>query len=66
MQHDDDTVRLRAYEIWEQSGRPHGLHEHHWLQAQSELVGLIPPTPMLPDVIRPPLTAARRRTRASL
>ncbi len=32
-----DTVRKRAYEIWESEGRPHGRHIDHWLQAESEL-----------------------------
>lgn len=30
-------IARRAYELWEQSGRPHGKHLEHWLQAESEL-----------------------------
>ena len=30
-------IKQRAYEIWEKSGRPHGAHEVHWLQATSEI-----------------------------
>jgi hypothetical protein len=31
------TIRARAYEIWEISGRPVGQHREHWLQAEREL-----------------------------
>jgi Protein of unknown function (DUF2934) len=30
-------VRVRAYEIWEQEGRPERRDELHWLQAEREL-----------------------------
>ena len=30
-------VAKRAYEIWEQAGRPHGRDREHWLQATSEI-----------------------------
>jgi Protein of unknown function (DUF2934) len=30
-------VAKRAYEIWEQAGRPHGRDREHWLQAASEI-----------------------------
>ena len=33
-----DLIMKRAYEIWEQSGRPHGLDKEHWLQAERELL----------------------------
>lgn len=32
----DEYVRSRAYEIWEQEGRPDGEHERHWRQATEE------------------------------
>ena len=35
----DARIRERAYEIWEQEGRPFGQHERHWLQAEAELKG---------------------------
>ena len=38
-----EAVRLRAYRIWESSGRPHGDHESHWHRALKEL-GLVSPT----------------------
>jgi hypothetical protein len=34
-----DVIRKRAYEIWEQSGRPYGRDMDHWLQAESEQLG---------------------------
>ena len=30
-------VAVRAYEIWEKQGRPHGRDREHWLQAAAEL-----------------------------
>ena len=35
--HRDARVAARAYEIWEQAGRPHGLDRQHWLQASAEI-----------------------------
>jgi hypothetical protein len=37
-----ETVRLRAYQIWIDEGRPEGQHESHWHRALQEL-GLAPP-----------------------
>ena len=34
----EERVRTRAYELWEQAGRPHGQHHDHWEQASRELV----------------------------
>lgn len=37
MDHDlEHRVRERAYQIWEQEGRPHGRDAHHWQQAAAE------------------------------
>ncbi|QWW72108.1 DUF2934 domain-containing protein [Rhizobium sp. WYJ-E13] len=33
----EDRLRQRAYEIWEQEGRPHGEDMKHWLQAFQEI-----------------------------
>ena len=30
-------VAARAYEIWQQSGCPHGKDKEHWFQAEREL-----------------------------
>jgi hypothetical protein len=34
---DADRVRQRAYELWEQAGRPEGHHVDFWLRAEAEL-----------------------------
>jgi DUF2934 family protein len=31
-----ESIRRRAYEIWEASGRPDGQHLDHWRQAEIE------------------------------
>jgi len=33
----EDRLRQRAYEIWEQEGRPHGEDMKHWLRAFQEI-----------------------------
>jgi hypothetical protein len=30
----DEQIRLIAYQIWEEEGRPHGKHVEHWIQAE--------------------------------
>lgn len=40
---DEETIRLTAYRIWEQQGKPDGQDFVHWLQAKDEL------TPTLRD-----------------
>jgi Protein of unknown function (DUF2934) len=30
-------IRRRAYEMWEEQGRPHGLQGDHWRAAEAEL-----------------------------
>lgn len=32
----DETIKARAYQIWEEEGRPHGRHHEHWLKALEE------------------------------
>jgi hypothetical protein len=29
----EDAIRARAYQIWEEEGRPDGRHELHWQRA---------------------------------
>jgi hypothetical protein len=33
-----EQIERRAYEIWEQQGRPHGLDKEHWEQAERDLL----------------------------
>ncbi len=32
-----ESIRRRAFQIWEDQGRPEGRDMDHWLQAESEL-----------------------------
>ena len=32
-----DSVRERAYQLWEEQGHPEGQHERHWRDAEDEL-----------------------------
>lgn len=34
---DSRLIQQRAYQIWEQQGRPEGRHLEHWSQAEEEL-----------------------------
>lgn len=34
----EETIRSRAYAIWETEGRPEGRSIDHWLRAEEELV----------------------------
>jgi hypothetical protein len=34
-----ERIRLRAYQLWEDEGRPDGADLKHWLQALDELSG---------------------------
>lgn len=34
---DEHRIRQRAYDIWEQEGRPEGRHAEHWERACREL-----------------------------
>jgi hypothetical protein len=34
---DQTKVRERAYQLWEDEGRPHGRHDEHWFQAERDL-----------------------------
>jgi hypothetical protein len=33
----EEAIRKRAYEIWDQEGRPHGQDCEHWLRAAAEI-----------------------------
>ena len=50
--HDEQHIRQRAYEIWEQEGRPDGREDEHWAQALREIEaeGIAPaPTAEAPE-----------------
>jgi hypothetical protein len=33
----DDLIRVRAYALWRQEGRPDGRNLNHWVQAEAEI-----------------------------
>jgi hypothetical protein len=33
----DERVRIRAYHLWEQDGRPHGRNEEYWSKALAQI-----------------------------
>jgi hypothetical protein len=35
----EEEIRIRAYDIWVENGRPHGRDEEFWSQAERELGG---------------------------
>jgi hypothetical protein len=37
MQPESQLISVRAYQLWEQEGRPHGRDQAHWLEAEREL-----------------------------
>jgi hypothetical protein len=58
-----EAVSRRAYEIWEQEGRPEGSDFRHWLQAEQELSSATPaiPVPPAPAVAVAPSSAVSER-----
>ena len=33
----DERVRVRAYHLWDQDGRPHGRNDDYWTRALAEI-----------------------------
>ncbi len=33
----DEKIQVRAYELWEKAGRPHGQDQAYWFRAVSEI-----------------------------
>jgi hypothetical protein len=33
-----EQITIRAYELWQQAGCPHGNDKSHWLQAEREVL----------------------------
>jgi hypothetical protein len=58
----EDRIRVKAYELWEQSGRPQGLELEHWLLAERTLVEREPDAGGASAVAAAP--AKRKTTRA--
>lgn len=56
----DNQIRERAYQLWEQAGRPHGQAIEHWLRAESELNAKPKPLRSKTDASRKPSTRKAR------
>jgi len=37
-----EQVSVRAYELWEKEGRPHGRDQAHWFEAERQMQVLTP------------------------
>jgi hypothetical protein len=65
-----ERIRLHAYQIWEQEGRPEGQVEDHWLRAEAEIANVNPgeeappATPSAGEHICPACTGTGRVGRA--
>ncbi len=60
----EETVRRRAYELWEQAGQPEGRSEEFWFEAIAELEGKSPTfeervAALGPPIVEPPGFAVR-------
>lgn len=44
----ESAIRARAYQIWEEEGRPHGRHELHWQRAYEAIADVAPLTVAVP------------------
>jgi hypothetical protein len=51
----EDTVRRRAYELWEQAGQPEGRSEEFWFEAIAELEGKSPTFEERVEALGPPI-----------
>ncbi|HTR14973.1 MAG TPA: DUF2934 domain-containing protein [Roseiarcus sp.] len=57
----EDTVRRRAYQLWEDAGRPEGRSDEFWLAAEVEILGKVDNSiafdPFEPPIEEPPEVA---------
>jgi hypothetical protein len=60
MEDRQERIRDLAYRIWEEEGRPSDQADRHWQLAQlivlkedAERAGLLPQTPLEPQLLRP-------------
>jgi Protein of unknown function (DUF2934) len=58
----EEAIRARAYQIWEEEGRPEGLHVLHWQQAVEWLANQSVATPMAAKVSTPAKAAKAKVT----
>ena len=62
----EEQIRRRAYEIWEESGRPEGMESEHWEQAAREIAASAVDQPSVGDTAGTPQQpqAAQRAAKA--
>jgi hypothetical protein len=57
----EETVRRRAYQLWEDAGRPEGRSDEFWLRAEMEILGRTDESirfdPFEPPIDEPPEVA---------
>jgi large subunit ribosomal protein L21 len=49
----ESAIRARAYQIWEEEGRPDGRHEHHWQRAYEAVAYAMPLSVAAPTSAQP-------------
>lgn len=59
----DDDIRRKAYELWEEEGRPEGKHDEHWRKAHERVRGT---APMPGADMQPPNERADEQDKAML
>ncbi|WP_337184287.1 DUF2934 domain-containing protein [Shinella sp.] len=60
----EESVRIEAYRIWEEEGRPDGQHDRHWLIAVERVRAALPPARAEAHVVPLPLTRVTLSPRA--
>jgi hypothetical protein len=55
----DREVARRAYEIWEEDGRPEGRDHDHWVRAEQDVLA----TPAEQDAVATPADSAKPASR---
>jgi hypothetical protein len=61
-----EQIRVRAHQLWEQAGRPHGHDVEHWLQAEKEiLLNSAAAAPLMQEMKQELSDADSKRTKKS-
>src|SRR5690348_4473540 len=55
-------IAVRAYEIWESQGRPHGHHAAHWRQAEQDIMACLADSTSEAPVVAPKGGVPSRRS----
>jgi hypothetical protein len=64
---DAERMRIRAHQIWEREGRPHGREHEHWAEAARELAEEVVAAPRsAPDLPELPRDSEIARLRRAL